>query len=90
MSHKCRTFFICFFSARPSAADLSTVMGVLYADKDYEVVNYAHSLLERYATDVDPCYKKVAQLCKYFFKYMKQWSGRTTDWGFGGSRTYTR
>ena len=79
-----------FFSPRPSPADLSTVMAVLYNDKDYEVVNYAHALFERYATSVDPCQEKVTELAKYFFKYMKQWSGRTTDWGFGVSQTYAR
>ena len=65
-------------------------MAALFSDKDYEVVNYAYTLFERYATSVDPCQEKITELAKYFFKYMKQWSGKSIDWGFGVSKTYAR
>lgn len=76
--------------SQPSAATLSAVNNVLAKEQDYEVTNYAFSLFERYASSIDPCDAKTKNLAKYYLKYMKQYSGYNTDYGFGVSKTFTR
>nr|ALO75638.1 melanin-engaging protein [Tigriopus kingsejongensis] len=78
------------FYTRPSSAQMSSILTVLYNEASYEVVNYAYTLLERYAHSIDPCDAKNKETATYFLKYMKQFSNYETDWGFGVSKTYMR
>lgn len=78
------------FHSKPSSTDMLRVLAVLKTEKDYEVVNYAYALLERYATSLDPCNDETGETARYFLKYMKQFSKYETDWGFGVSKTFQR
>lgn len=78
------------FYANPDTTQMSNVMAVLYTEKDYEVINYVFTLLERYANTLNPCKQEFAEVARYFLKYLRQWSEYETDWGFGVSKTYTR
>ena len=49
-----------------------------------------YTLLEKWATDIEPCNHKTAELAAYFLKYLKQLSGYKMDWGFGVSKPYKR
>ncbi len=79
-----------FLYSKPTAADLSQVVAVLYNEPSYEVVNYAYALFQRWADSLDPCQQETKDLIKYFLKYMKQYSNYQTDFGFGVSKTYAR
>merc|ERR1712018_304405 len=76
--------------AKPASTDLAQVVAVLRNEKDYELVNFVFSLMERYANDIEPCSKKTSELSAYFLKYLKQLTGYKIDWGFGVSKTYKR
>ena len=78
------------FYSKPSSTDISTVLAVLKTEKDYEVVNYVFTLLEKFANSINPCDEKTGETAKYFLKYLKQYSEYETDWGFGVSKTYQR
>ena len=78
------------FYSRPSSTDISTILAVLKTEKDYEVVNYVFTLMEKFANSINPCDEKTAETAKYFLKYLKQYSQYETDWGFGVSKTYQR
>jgi hypothetical protein len=78
------------FYSRPSSTDISTVMSVLKTEKDYEVVNYIFTLMEKFANSINPCDEKTGETVKFFLKYLKQYSQYETDWGFGVSKTFQR
>ncbi|CAB4068892.1 unnamed protein product [Lepeophtheirus salmonis] len=59
-------------------------------EHDYEVINFAFSLFEKYSLNIDPCLQKVSSLAKYFLKYLKQYSDFQTSYGIGISKTYAR
>ncbi len=76
--------------SKPSAADLSQVVAVLFREKDWEVINYAYTLFLRWSSTLDPCQFKTRMLVKYYLKYMTQYSNYQADFGFGMSKTYER
>ncbi|XP_040574440.2 LOW QUALITY PROTEIN: uncharacterized protein [Lepeophtheirus salmonis] len=76
--------------AHPTSTHFNTIVAVLYREKDYEVINYAFTLFEKYASNINPCKKSVSVLAKYFLKYLKQYSHFETDYGLGVSKTYSR
>nr|WQH82010.1 vitellogenin [Caligus rogercresseyi] len=76
--------------AHPTATHFNTIMAVLYREKDYEVINFTFTLLEKYASNINPCKKSVSILAKFFLKYLKQYSHFETDYGLGVSKTYSR
>jgi hypothetical protein len=78
------------FYSRPSSTDISTIMAILKTEKDYEVVNYVFTLMEKFANSINPCEQKTGETVKYFLKYLKQFSEYETDWGFGVSKTFQR
>merc|ERR1712018_1009823 len=91
MEHEIRIAAVqMIFYAKPSSTDLAQVVAVLRNEKDYELVNFVFSLMERYANDIEPCSKKTSELSAYFLKYLKQLTGYKIDWGFGVSKTYKR
>merc|ERR1719510_2932680 len=78
------------FYMGPSSTELASVVAVLQKEEDYELINFVFTLLEKWATDIEPCNQKTAQLAAYFLKYLKQLTGYKMDWGFGVSKTYKR
>ncbi|TRY76606.1 hypothetical protein TCAL_03493 [Tigriopus californicus] len=91
LSHELRIAALeMIFYSRPSTAEMGNILTSLYKESSYELVNYAFTLLEKYASSVDPCDEQNRDLAKHFLKYMKQWSNYQTDWGFGVSKTYSR
>ena len=58
----------------------ASIVTTLYRDPDYEVINYAYTLFERYANSIDPCDKSRAHLAGFFLKMMKQFSNRNVRW----------
>merc|ERR1719322_1100019 len=78
------------FFSKLNGAQMASIVTTLYRDPDYEVINYAYTLFERYANSIDPCDKSRAHLAGFFLKMMKQFSNRNVDWSFGASRTYVR
>nr|WQH82008.1 vitellogenin [Caligus rogercresseyi] len=90
-SHELRVTALSYMmDAHPTATHFNTIVAVLYKEKDYEVINYAFTLLEKYASNINPCKKSVSTLAKYFLKYLKQYSHFETDYGLGVSKTYSR
>ncbi len=75
---------------RPSASEIANVVATLYREPNYEVVNYAFTLFQRWAESLDPCERETGQIVKYFLKYLKQYSGYEADYGFGVSKTFER
>jgi len=73
-----------------TASDFTTIGAVLFKEKDYEIVNYVFAMIERWSNSINPCNEKVANLARYYLKFMKQFSNFETDWGFGVSKTYAR
>jgi hypothetical protein len=43
--------------SKPTTTDMSRIMAVLKTEKDYEVMNYAYTLFEQYANNINPCFK---------------------------------
>jgi len=78
------------FYAKPTPAQLSTVVAVLYKERDYEVLNYASALFDRWAISINPCHEDTAHLAQYYLKFLRQFSNYETDYGFGVSKTYAR
>jgi len=80
------------FLANYDATTLSTIMTSLYFEKDYEVINYAFTIFEKYAHSINPCNHGQAHqsIAAYFLKYMKQGGFHHTNYGFGISKTYNR
>jgi len=78
------------FYSSPSTTDLATVLAVLKTETDYEVINYVFTLMEKFASSINPCEEKTGHNAKYFLKYLKQYSQFETDWKFGVSKTYSR
>lgn len=76
--------------SQPKAANFATIMTVLYGEKDYEVINYAYTLFDRWATSINPCHAATGKRAKYFLKFMRQYSSYEDDYGFGVSKTYQR
>jgi len=75
---------------KPKAATLSNIAAVLYREEDYEVINYAFALFQRWADSQGACFEETRELVRYFLKYMKQFSNWETSYGFGISKTYAR
>ena len=89
--HELRTSALTMiFYSMPSATDLARVLAVLKTEKDYEVYNFAYTLFEQWANDINPCHKSTADKARFFLKYMKQFSQYETDFGFGVSKTFIR
>lgn len=80
------------FDLKPDATTLSTIMSSLFMEADYEVVNFAFTIFERYANTINPCSKTHSHqnLAGYFLKYMKQAGFHKTSYGFGVSKTFAR
>ncbi|QQP50306.1 Putative LOC100868636, partial [Caligus rogercresseyi] len=71
-SHELRITALSYImGANPSSTHFNAILAVLYKEKDFEVVNFAFTLFETYAKNIDPCRSKVATLAKYFLKYLK-------------------
>ena len=64
------------FFSKLNGAQMASIVTTLYRDPDYEVINYAYTLFERYANSIDPCDKSRAHLAGFFLKMMKQFSNR--------------
>ena len=71
-----------------SLSHLSSIVTVLYAERDFEVLNYAFTHFEKYANTINPCHKEKRELFGYFFKYMKQYAFHDREYGFGISKTF--
>ncbi len=74
----------------PNPAQFASIVTVLYGDSDYEVINYAYALFQRYGDSIDPCDEQTGHLAGHFLKFMRQFSQYETDWSFGVSKTYQR
>ena len=64
------------FFSKLNGAQMANIVTTLYRDPDYEVINYAYTLFERYANSIDPCDKSRGHLAGFFLKMMKQFSNR--------------
>ena len=71
-------------------AHIMSVLAVLFKEEDYEVTNFAVTLMERVAANIDPCRKKMADRVAIYLKFVKQYTKYNVDWGFGVSKTYSR
>ncbi|CAB4069088.1 unnamed protein product [Lepeophtheirus salmonis] len=90
-SHELRVTALSYFmEANPSTTHFNTILAVLYKEHDYEVINFAFTLFEKYSLNIDPCKQKVSSLAKYFMKFLKQYSDFETSYGIGVSKTYSR
>lgn len=78
------------FYSKPSATDIARVLAVLKGETNYEVFNFAYTLIEQFARTINPCHEETSELAKFFLKYMSQYSRYETDWGFGVSKTMVR
>ena len=71
-----------------SLSHLSSIVTVLYAERNFEILNYAFTHFEKYATTINPCHEKKRELFGYFFKYMNQYGFHDREYGFGISKTF--
>ena len=72
---------------------MARVIGVLRMEKDYEVLNFAKSYIQKMAATIDPCKKDSQAVAGFFLKYLKQFDKTglgMVDWGLGVSKTYKR
>nr|XP_040574643.1 uncharacterized protein LOC121123583 [Lepeophtheirus salmonis] len=89
--HELRITALSYLMAtNPSSTYFNAILAILYREHDYEVINFAFSLFEKYSINIDPCLQKVSSLAKYFLKYLKQYSDFQTSYGIGVSKTYAR